>query len=93
MQYIITLTRSDLHDLESGGTLHCKIDGVDTLISLEKEYVPTCPMGYTDCVCDPAYIKLHHPEWYKSEYGDVSPEEASKLSCSDHCDEYDWEDK
>ncbi len=65
-------------------------------------YIPTCPRGYDDCVCDPAYIKYHHPEWYAKLYGDKTPEEASKTgSCQeafeDDPDEeyycYDNEDK
>ena len=44
--------------------------------SCYMDYVPVCPRGYTDCVCDPGYIKFHHPEWYKDLYGDLSPEEA-----------------
>lgn len=59
-----------------------------------QDYIPTCPQGYKDCVFDPAYIKLYYPDWYKREYGDMSPEEAAAM----HCDEnfigcYDWEDK
>lgn len=58
------------------------------------EYVPTCPRGYNDCVCDPAYIKFHYPKWYKKEYGDMTPEEASALHCSDKGEDcYDDEDK
>ena len=50
-----------------------------------EPYKPVCPRGYTDCVCDPAYIKYHHPEWYKEMYGDLSPEEAARTedSCYD----------
>ena len=39
-------------------------------------YNPVCPRGYMDCVYDPAYIKHCYPDWYKSLYGDLSPEEA-----------------
>ena len=39
-------------------------------------YIPLCPRGFTDCVCDPAYIKYHYPDWYADLYGDMSPEEA-----------------
>ena len=63
-------------------------------ISLYKEYKPTCPQGYTDCVCDPAYIKYYNPDWYKKLYGDMSPEDAAKKYCSPtnpYC--YDDEDK
>lgn len=69
----------------------------------EEPYKPVCPRGYTDCVCDPAYIKYHHPEWYKEMYGDLSPEEAARIedSCYDRFREdpdekyycYDDEDK
>ena len=43
-----------------------------------KEYNPTCPRGYDDCVYDPAYIKCRHPEWYKKLYGDKTTEEAAE---------------
>lgn len=59
-----------------------------------SEYSPVCPQGYKDCVCDPAYIKYHHPKWYKDLYGDLTPEEAAKEHCSvddEYC--YDDEDK
>ncbi len=57
-------------------------------------YIPTCPQGYDDCVCDPAYIKVHYPEWYKELYGDITPEEASAQDCDRNClDCYDDEDK
>ena len=53
------------------------------LASLPKQsffmnYVPVCPRGYVDCVCDPAYIKYHYPDWYKELYGDKTPEEAAE---------------
>lgn len=53
------------------------------LASLPKQsffmnYVPVCPRGYLDCVCDPAYIKYYHPDWYKKLYGDKTPEEAGE---------------
>ena len=41
-------------------------------------YKPVCPYGATDCVCDPAYIKFHYPDWYKKLYGDKTPEEAAE---------------
>ena len=51
------------------------------LASLPKQscfmyYKPVCPRGYVDCVCDPAYIKYHYPDWYANLYGDKTPEEA-----------------
>ena len=51
------------------------------LASLPKQscfmaYVPVCPRGYVDCVCDPAYIQFYHPEWYKKMHGDKTPLEA-----------------
>ena len=42
------------------------------------EYIPVCPRGYVDCVCDPAYIQFYHPDWYKELYGDKTPEEAAE---------------
>ena len=66
----------------------------------ESTYTPTCPRGYTDCVCDPAYIKFNHSDWYKKLYGDKTPEEASyecqELMKKDPNEEYycyDNEDK
>ena len=44
--------------------------------SYYSAYIPTCPRGYADCVCDPAYIKFNYPDWYEELYGDITPEEA-----------------
>lgn len=57
-------------------------------------YKPTCPQGFSDCIYDPAYIKCYHPKFYEKLYGELTPEEASKESCSadnEYC--YDDEDK
>ena len=63
-------------------------------------YLPTCPRGYKDCIGDPAYIKFHHPEWYKELYGDKTPYDAAeecRQAVADDPDEeyycYDNEDK
>lgn len=59
-----------------------------------SKYKPVCPQGYTDCVCDPAYLKCYHPLYYKNTYGDLTPEEVAKKNCfidDDYC--YDDEDK
>lgn len=71
--------------------------------SLFKAYIPVCPRHYEDCVCDPAYIKFHHPKWYTELYGDITPEEAIRIKggCLDRVAEdpfeeffcYDDEDK
>lgn len=69
--------------------------------SLYQKYIPTCPRGYADCVCDPAYIKCNYPDWYKELYGDLTPEQASEQSCAEKVKEdpdeeyycYDNEDK
>ena len=61
-----------------------------------KGYEPTCPLGYIDCVNDPAYIAYTHPSWYKDLYKDLTPEQASRLSCHPscyRCCDYDDEDK
>lgn len=39
-------------------------------------YSPVCPLGYKDCIYDPAYILFHHPTYYKEEFGDVNPHQA-----------------
>ena len=71
--------------------------------SLYQNYIPVCPRGYSDCVCDPAYINFYHHEWYLELYGDIAPEEAVKQpnGCLDRLIEdpeeyyycYDDEDK
>lgn len=66
--------------------------------SLFMVYKPTCPFGMNDCIGDPAYCKFYHPKYYEKWYGDLSPEEVIKESCSS-CIEwgypkyYDDEDK
>lgn len=75
----------------------CKRNAQDLYCSMKlRDYIPTCPFGADDCVCDPAYIKCYHPGWYKELYGDISPEEASKQECHKYTDPdqcYDDEDK
>lgn len=62
------------------------------LRSYFKEYEPTCPRGYDDCVHDQAYIKYNYPEWYAALYGDKTPEEVSKTSsCQKALDDPDKE--
>jgi hypothetical protein len=62
-------------------------------------YRPTCKFGWDECIYDPAYIYSTYPDWYKSLYGDMTPEEAAskfKKSCCFNCtngDLYDDEDK
>ena len=69
--------------------------------SLYAAYKPVCTVGHTDCIYDPAYIKCHHPAWYKQMYGDKAPEEVMKTkNCYERvkgdphaCWGYDDEDK
>ena len=62
-------------------------------------YRPTCKFGWDDCINDPAYIYSTYPEWYKSLYGDKTPEEAAMeeekgcAHCTEQCCYYDDEDK
>lgn len=51
------------------------------IYKLKRQYTPTCPRGYTDCVCDPAYIQAYHPKEYNELYGDKTPEEAVIETC------------
>ena len=66
--------------------------------SLFMMYKPTCPFGMNDCIGDPAYCKFYYPKYYEKWYGNLSPEEVIKQSCSS-CVEcgypkyYDDEDK
>jgi hypothetical protein len=59
----------------------------------KRDYIPTCPYGYMDCVSDPAYIRCHHPKWWE-ELG-----MPTKCECADEyeedcsCQWYDDEDK
>lgn len=63
-----------------------------------EDYKPICPIGMTDCVCDPAYIKCMHPEWYREMWRDEPPDGAPLQECIDHlnkdgtCVCYDDED-
>ena len=60
----------------------------------KKGYTHVCPKGFTDCVCDPAYIKYIDPEWYNELYGDLTPQEAADRHCNvEDEDCYDDEDK
>lgn len=93
----ITCNRTDCVNRSPEICVTCKRN-VKPLKDYYQAYKPTCPRGYTDCVCDPAYIKRYHPKWYASLYGELTPEEASKKSCRkrskrDHDDCYDDEDK
>lgn len=71
------------------------------LHSQKMSYKPTCPLGYSDCINDPAYIKYWYPTWYKELYSDLTPEQASVKSCQKRVEEdpdeayycYDDEDK
>ena len=38
----------------------------------------TCKFGFDDCINDPGYIYVYHPEWYKELYGDKDYVEASE---------------
>ena len=73
--------------------------------SYKRPYKSVCPINWNDCICDPAYIKYYHPEWYKKLHGDKSPEEVVKETCCKKiikldepletytCPSYDDEDK
>lgn len=50
--------------------------------SLFQAYIPTCPRGYVDCIHDPAYLKVFHPEYYQDLYGSLTPKQASEQTCS-----------
>lgn len=66
--------------------------------SLYTDYIPVCPLGYGDCIYDPAYLKRNYPDYYKEEFGELTPFEAS---LTEHCQlcvkndgiQYDDEDK
>lgn len=71
--------------------------------NLYAKYVPVCPAGYLDCICDPAYIKCFYPDWYKELHENMTPEEAAAKNCKPYiekddkgyiyCKYYDDEDK
>ena len=67
----------------------------DNCTSYHKPYTPLCPLGNKDCIYDPAYIYFYYPIWYKSLYGNLTPEEAVKRDNCATCngDGYDDEDK
>lgn len=86
---------SDLYSLFGREAVEAAIVEARTDLAYEqiKEYQDKldeplrCKCGLVGCVCEPLYIKTHHPEWYK------------KLGCPTTCescedgDEYDDEDK
>lgn len=62
----------------------------------ESKYTPTCPRGYTDCVCDPAYIRYHHkPDMTDEEFNEALEEcrEAVRKDPNMQYFCYDDEDK
>ena len=71
------------------------LDRIARVYLQEPDYEPVCPYGNTDCVCDPAYIRATHPEWW-IELGRPTVcetgEEAIRKGC-DWCGSYDDEDK
>lgn len=88
---------------ESSQCINCRENPIYSSVptgSLFTPYLPTCPRGEVDCIHDPAYIKHHHPAWFKELYGELSAEEVMKdhrPECTaegdDYCDNYDDEDK
>ena len=57
-------------------------------------YRPVCKFGWDDCIYDPAYIYATYPDWYKTLYGDKTPEEVAGCKhCTEECCRYDDEDK
>ena len=53
----------------------------------------TCPFGHDDCIHDPAYLKAYHPAYYEHLFGNISVQDALKMSCLISCQGYDDEDK
>lgn len=86
---------SDLYKLFGREAIEAAIVEARTDLAYEqiKEYQDKldeplrCKCGLVGCVCEPLYIKTHHPEWYKQLGCPTTCE-----SCEDG-DEYDDEDK
>lgn len=86
---------SDLYKLFGREAVEAAIVEARTDLAYEqiKEYQDKideplrCKCGLVSCVCEPLYIKTHHPEWYKQLGCPTTCE-----SCEDG-DEYDDEDK
>lgn len=78
----LLVTESELKAMVVGNPQPCS-DG--------KYYQPTCPYGYDDCVCDPAYTKAYHPEWCEQQDDDDDGVTSCEV-CEDG-DRYDDEDK
>lgn len=74
----LIMTERELKDLVVGNPQPCGDNDY---------YEPTCPFGNDDCICDPAYITAHYPEWYKKL--------GSPTECKDciNGERYDDEDK
>ena len=56
-------------------------------------YRPTCPLGYCDCVSDPAYIRWAHPKQWKELDMPTECSCAKKARETGECNYYDDEDK
>lgn len=71
--------------------------------SLFQEYIPTCPLGYDDCINDPAYLYTYYNDFYHYLYAFLTPEQASAECCQkriendpdegDYCCDYEYENK
>lgn len=59
----------------------------------KRDYIPTCPYGYEDCISDPAYIRCYHPKWWEELGMPTECECADEYEEGCSCRYYDDEDK
>lgn len=64
----------------------------------DRGYIPSCVHGYTDCICDPAYLiycseKGYHDKLSKSRLKKLQKEIEQGCNCGDDAPDYDDEDK
>lgn len=60
--------------------------------TVTQPYKPTCVLGYTDCIYDPAYIRAHHRDWWIELGMPTSCSHTSEME-EGWCRAYDDEDK
>lgn len=93
-EVLITLPKTITNNFNHCSSLDCVNKNTKECYSCKKfykssefddnyaAYKPTCPQGYGDCQYDPAYMKCYQPKEYEKQFGNLTPEEASKQVCS-----------
>ena len=64
----------------------------------DRGYIPSCVHGYTNCICDPAYLiycseKGYHRKLSESRLKKLQEEIKQGCNCGEDAPDYDDEDK